>query len=92
MLSTLLCHHLGITYPLFSVGMAAGAGPELAAAVSNAGACGVLGGTTLTPTDLQQRIARVRALTNHPFGVNIILARMQAGLIETCVEERVALL
>jgi NAD(P)H-dependent flavin oxidoreductase YrpB (nitropropane dioxygenase family) len=92
MLSTPLCHHLGITYPLFSVGMAAGAGPELAAAVSNAGACGVLGGTTLTPTDLQQRIARVRALTNQPFGVNIILARMQAGLIETCVEARVPLL
>jgi nitronate monooxygenase len=72
--------------------MAAGAGPELAAAVSNAGACGVLGGTTLTPTDLRQQIAHVRALTTQPFGVNIILARMQAGLIETCCEERVPLL
>ena len=92
MLSTPLCHHLGITYPLFSVGMAAGAGPELAAAVSNAGACGVLGGTTLTLTELRQRIAHLRALTTKPFGVNIILARMQAGLIEVCIEERIPLL
>lgn len=91
MLRTPLCHRLGMTYPLFSVGMAAGAGPALAAAVSNAGACGVLGGTTLTPADLRQRIARVRALTTQPFGVNLIIARMQPGLLETCCKERVPL-
>jgi len=43
MLRTPLCQQLGLEHPIFSVGFGAGAGPELAAAVSNAGACGVLG-------------------------------------------------
>jgi hypothetical protein len=38
MLTTPLCRTLGITAPVFSVGMGALAGPALAAAVSNAGA------------------------------------------------------
>ena len=42
MLKTTLCRQLGIDHPIFSVGMGTCAGPELAAAVSNAGACGVL--------------------------------------------------
>jgi NAD(P)H-dependent flavin oxidoreductase YrpB (nitropropane dioxygenase family) len=37
-LRTGLCRELGIEYPIFSVGFARMAGPELAAAVSNAGA------------------------------------------------------
>ena len=38
MLKTTLCRQLGIEYPLFSAGMGGGmAGPELVAAVSNAG-------------------------------------------------------
>src|SRR5258708_34100012 len=44
MLTTPLCRRLGIEAPVFSVGFGAGAGPELAAAVSNAGGCGVLRG------------------------------------------------
>jgi NAD(P)H-dependent flavin oxidoreductase YrpB (nitropropane dioxygenase family) len=44
MLKTSLCRQLGIEYPIFSAGMGGGiAGPELTAAVSNAGAFGVLG-------------------------------------------------
>jgi hypothetical protein len=44
MLKTTLCRQLGNEYPLFSAGLGGGmAGPELVAAVSNAGACGVLG-------------------------------------------------
>ena len=39
-----LCAELGIEHPVFSVGFAAAAGPELAAAVSDAGGFGVLGG------------------------------------------------
>lgn len=52
MLQTPLCRQLGIDYPIFSVGFAAGAGPELAAAVSNAGACGVLGGSGQRASDV----------------------------------------
>ena len=93
MLTTPLCRQLGITYPILSVGMGALAGPELAAAVSNAGACGVLGRVAGAPVEhLRQQIRHLRALTDKPFGVNIILARLQAGWIEVCLEERVPLL
>jgi NAD(P)H-dependent flavin oxidoreductase YrpB (nitropropane dioxygenase family) len=93
MLSTPLCRTLGITAPIFSVGMGALAGPALAAAVSNAGACGVLGRVSGAPTaHLRQQICHVRTLTDKPFGVNIILATLQAEWIDICLEEQVPLL
>jgi NAD(P)H-dependent flavin oxidoreductase YrpB (nitropropane dioxygenase family) len=79
MLKTALCSALGIEYPILSVGMGALAGPELTAAVSNAGACGVLGRVSGAPAaDVRQRIDHVRTLTDKPFGVNVILATLQA--------------
>jgi nitronate monooxygenase len=49
------------------------AGPELAAAVSRAGGLGILAGLNLPPADLDRQIARVRELTDRPFGVNLWL-------------------
>lgn len=93
MLTTLLCRQLGIEYPIFSVGMGGGmAGPELVAAVSNAGACGVLGMGGLPAPYIRQQIRQLRALTNKPFGVNIILPMLQEGQIETCLDEKVPIL
>jgi len=71
--STELCRTLGIEHPILSVGFAAGAGPELAAAVSNAGGLGVVGGSGFPPTYLRERIAATRALTDRPFGINLII-------------------
>jgi len=73
-LQTLLCRELGIDYPIFSVGFDVSAGPELVSAVSNAGGCGVLGGSGLPPDEIRRRIDRVRELTDRPFGVNDIIA------------------
>jgi nitronate monooxygenase len=42
-LETPLCQRLGIEHPVFCVGIGAAAGPDLVAAVSNAGGLGVLG-------------------------------------------------
>src|SRR4029434_3455117 len=92
MLRTPLCHHLGIAYPIFSVGMGPVAGPELAAAVSNAGGGGVLGGVLKPAPDLQQEIQRLRTLTDKPFGVNLILPLLQEGQVDACLAERVPLL
>jgi NAD(P)H-dependent flavin oxidoreductase YrpB (nitropropane dioxygenase family) len=90
MLKTPLCRQLGIDYPLFSAGMGGGmAGPELVAAVSNAGACGVLGMGGLPASYIRQRIRQLRTLTNKPFGVNLLLPLLQEGQIETCLDERV---
>ena len=93
MLHTPLCQDLGINHPIFSVGMGGGmAGPQLTAAVSNAGGCGVLGMGGLPASFIQQQIQQVRALTNRPFGVNIILPLLQEGQVETCLAEAVPLL
>jgi NAD(P)H-dependent flavin oxidoreductase YrpB (nitropropane dioxygenase family) len=77
-LRTPLCRELGIEHPIFSVGFAISAGPELVLAVSEAGGCGVLGGSGLPPDELQRRIARIRELTDRPFGVNFIIANFEA--------------
>jgi NAD(P)H-dependent flavin oxidoreductase YrpB (nitropropane dioxygenase family) len=73
-LRTPFCRVLGIDYPICSVGMGLVAGPELAAAVSNAGGFGVLGTHELAPDAIRSRIAQTRALTGRPFGVNVIIA------------------
>lgn len=93
MLQTPLCRQLGIQYPLFSAGMGGGmAGPELAAAVSNAGACGVLGMGGLPAPYIRQQIHHLRTLTNKPFGVNLLLPILQEGQIEACLDEQIPLL
>ncbi len=93
MLQTLLCQQLGIEYPIFSVGMGGGiAGPELVAAVSNAGGCGVLGMGGLPAPYIRQQIQHLRTLTDKPFGVNIILPMLQEGQIEACLDEKVPIL
>ncbi len=93
MLKTALCQQLGIEYPIFSVGMGGGmAGPELVAAVSNAGGCGVLGMGGMPARYIHSQIQKLRTLTNKPFGVNIILPLLEEGQIEACLDEKVPIL
>ncbi len=49
------------------------AGPELVAAVSNAGGLGILAALNLRPDAVRSAIQQVRRLTDRPFGVNIWL-------------------
>src|SRR5207248_302500 len=72
-LRTPLCRDLGIEYPIFSAGMGTGAGPDLAAAVSNAGGFGVIGASAFLPDAIPGLIAQVRDRTPRPFGVNFII-------------------
>lgn len=76
-LRTALCREFGIEYPVFSVGFGMGAGPELVAAVSNAGGFGVLGGVSLPPEEIPPTVERTRQLTDRPFGVNFIIAELE---------------
>jgi nitronate monooxygenase len=68
-----LCAALGITHPIVQSGMSRVAGPELVAAVSNAGGLGVLAALRLEPDDLRAQVRRIRELTDRPFGVNLWL-------------------
>lgn len=62
----------GIQHPIIQGGMHHVGLAELAAAVSNAGGLGIITGLTQrTPELLAREIARCRAMTDKPFGVNL---------------------
>jgi NAD(P)H-dependent flavin oxidoreductase YrpB (nitropropane dioxygenase family) len=73
-LKTRVTELLGIEYPIVQGGMMWVGRAELAAAVSNAGGLGILTGLTQpTPDALRAEIARCRAMTDKPFGVNLTI-------------------
>ncbi|MCL2881901.1 MAG: enoyl-[acyl-carrier-protein] reductase FabK [Coriobacteriia bacterium] len=73
MIKTKLTDLLGIEYPLFQGAMAWISDGELAAAVSNAGGIGIIGGGSAPASWIADQIRRARELTDKPFGVNIPL-------------------
>ncbi|WP_372501579.1 nitronate monooxygenase [Tistrella mobilis] len=71
---TRLTRLLGIRYPIVMGGLTHYGRANLAAAVSNAGALGMLTALTAgSPEGLRREIARCRELTDQPFGVNLTL-------------------
>jgi len=92
-LRTRLTDLLGIEHPIIQGGMSWAAGPELALAVSQAGALGVIGAGPMYPDALRAAIRYVRERTDKPFAVNVPLYRNQADLILDIVfEENVPIL
>jgi NAD(P)H-dependent flavin oxidoreductase YrpB (nitropropane dioxygenase family) len=93
MLKTRLCRDLGIDYPILSAPLGGGtAGPELAAAVSDAGGLGFLGMGGLPAPAIREHIRDTRRRTAKPFGVGLLLPLLQGEEVEACVEERVPVL
>jgi nitronate monooxygenase len=65
---------LGIELPVIQAPMAGGATtPELVAAVSNAGGLGSYAAAMLSPEAMAEGMARIRELTDRPFGVNLFV-------------------
>jgi nitronate monooxygenase len=79
---TPLCGLLGIDQPIVQAPMSAV--PELAAAVSNAGALGMLALTWSTPAG--DPVRETAALTDRPFGGNLILASDQHRRLDEALE------
>lgn len=74
MLRTKVCEILGIEVPIFTAPMGPDiTSPELAAAVSNAGGLGIISFGAKPPSLFRQTLARMRELTDKPFGVNFLL-------------------
>lgn len=69
-----LCVLLNIKYPIIQAGMSGFTTPALVAEVSNAGGLGILGAARLSPSKLKESILEIRKKTDHPFGVNLLLA------------------
>jgi len=71
-MKTRITELFGIEHPIIQGGMHYVGFAELAAAVSNAGALGIITALTQpTPGDLANEIARCREMTDKPFGVNL---------------------
>jgi len=92
MLSTRLNALLGIDYPVLNAPMSGTATADLAAAVSQAGGFGMLGGTSAGGADwLREQIHAVRAMTDRPFGVGFISSFPGVDdLVQVALDERVA--
>ena len=68
-----VCEALGIQKPLIQGPMAWISTAPLVAAVSNAGGLGVLGVGFAPEGFIREQIAATRALTDKPFGMNVIM-------------------
>ena len=69
----LLNEILKIKYPIVQGAMANIATAEFAAAVSNAGALGVIATGAMNPEQVEAAVIRCRSLTDKPFGVNVMM-------------------
>ncbi|WPG99331.1 putative nitronate monooxygenase [Acrodontium crateriforme] len=77
---------LKINHPIMLAGMNVAAGPKLAAAVSNAGGIGVIGGVGYTPDMLREQIAELKSFLkdkNAPFGVDLLLPQVGGSARKT---------
>lgn len=93
MLESRICRDLGLKYPVFQGGMAWIADAQLAAAVSNAGGLGIIAAMNMDGAQLRAEIEKCRALTNKPFGVNVMLMSPYAAEVaEVVVEMKVPVL
>ncbi|KAL2256552.1 hypothetical protein VTK26DRAFT_1496 [Humicola hyalothermophila] len=75
-----------INHPILLAGMNVAAGPKLAAAVTNAGGLGVLGGINYTPEMLKDQIEELKSNLvdkNAPFGVDLLLPQVGGNARKT---------
>ncbi len=80
---------LGIKYPIMQGGMAQVATGEFAAAVSNAGALGIIGTGAMNAERMKQEIRKTKALTDKPFGVNLMMMNPDVEeMAEVIAEEK----
>ena len=80
---TRLTDLLDIEHPVMLAGMGGVSYHALVAAVSEAGGIGTLGASTMRPEQLRDEIAKVKALTSKPFGVDLLTAfpgQVDAGI------------
>jgi NAD(P)H-dependent flavin oxidoreductase YrpB (nitropropane dioxygenase family) len=72
MLQTAVCDLFGIQLPILGAPMGGVAGPDLVAAVSEAGGLGILGHANLEPSEVRRQIRATLAATKKPFGIGLL--------------------
>ena len=89
-MKTRITEILEIEHPILQGGMAWVAEHNLAAAVSEAGGLGIIGAGGAPAEAVREQIQKVKAVTNNPFGVNIMLMNPEADAIaQVIVDEGV---
>ncbi|KAI0093939.1 2-nitropropane dioxygenase [Irpex rosettiformis] len=85
-ISTPLTKLFKINHPVMLAGMNVAAGPKLAAAVTNAGGIGVIGGLNQNPKMLQKSIDEIKENLedkNTPFGIDLLLPQVGGNARKT---------
>ena len=90
-MKTRLTTLLGIKYPIIQGAMAWTSDANLAAAVSNGGGAGIIAAGGRTSEWVRDEIRKAKALTDKPFGVNVMLMAPNASeIVDIVCEEKVA--
>ena len=83
---TSFCRLVGVPLPIVQAPIGGMATPELASAVCEAGALGMISLTWSEPDAVDATLARMRSLTDRPFGVNLILDWPQEDRLRRCLD------
>jgi NAD(P)H-dependent flavin oxidoreductase YrpB (nitropropane dioxygenase family) len=83
---TPFCRLVGVPLPIVQAPIGGLATPELASAASEAGALGMLAMTWTEPSEIDATFERMGALTDRPFGVNLILRTPQEDRLRRCLD------
>lgn len=88
-LRTPICDLLGVEHPILLAGMGGVSYAEVCAAVSEAGGFGSLGMAGQRPEFIRDQMRRVKALTDKPFGVDLLAAQPETltASVDIIVEE-----
>jgi len=85
-IKTPITEMFGLKNPIILAGMNKAAGPKLAAAVSNNGGLGVIGGVNYTPKMLKRTIKNLKKHLDSPdlpFGIDLLLPKVGKGARKT---------
>src|SRR5215472_3249770 len=88
MLRTRLSDLLGLEHAIVLGGMGTATSAALVAAVSGAGALGVLGATRQSAEELAREAEAIRAATPRPFGLNLLLFMERPGQYDALLAAR----
>ena len=82
MMATALTAMFGLQHPIVLGPMGGVSGGHLAAAVSNAGALGLVGGGYGDPAWLRTELSRVKEETNRPWGIGLITWSIERSVLD----------
>ena len=88
MLRTRACQLFGIEHPVVLGPMGQATGADLAAAVSNAGGLGMIGCAGRSPEWIAETTRALRAKTDRPFGLNLLLFELEKTALEAVLDAR----